>query len=388
MKLLYLMFKTHSKGFAREIFLMLQIFVSVSILNAALLPFINYFEQSSIIKKGMDNAFAYYSVPYGDAGGEDYVGKFLTDPKISDVGLTYYTLGKVNGIPADIYLYNEGMFDQLELALEEGSWVYGEHVIYMNSDLYDLCGTSESGVSVSLMEDIPIPESRTVGGIINRKNVVFDCGIAGGKPGLEVLSKDFSDLRNINSSRTRYLAIIPFDLSASSELRAKLSGAILHFGSADEAAAYAAEYNAADENGRITLLPELYANSEDRLTKTYNLQIVIGGLMALSSLFGIGGYTYLKIEAMRSQAGVYAICGCTKGKYSRIILFSQIPIIVVPVAAAFGLRNVLTMTEGENTLYSLLIAVGFACAVFILPIIVTLHIGKSRPFYTLIQEEE
>lgn len=387
MKMLYLTFKTYSKGFAREIFLMLQIFVSVSILNAAILPFVNYFEQEHIIRNCVDNSVAYYSVPYERTeGGMDYVGRFLDGGTAFEVGLSYHTIGVVNGQDADIYLYSKGMFSAVKLLLSSGQWRYDEGTVYLNQALYDKCAGEKISVDPIGIE-LPSGEALKAGGVINKKELVFDCGVAGGEPGIEALSRCFSDA-GTNGSRERFVAIIPFDLATNAELRTKLTGAVLRFDSPEAARAYAAQYAASGESGKISLMSELYSNAQKKIVKTYNLQIVIGTLMTISTLFGIGGYTYLNIQSARGQMGIYSLCGCTKRAYYLIILFSQLPVIFIPAAMAFALRNVLIMSEGTNTGLSLLIASGFVFLVFLAPVAVAAHSSRKIPFYSLIQEEE
>ena len=113
MKTLYLIYRSCSKHFVREIFLIFQITVVILLLNTAITPFVNAYQVEHIISGGMPENAVYYSRPtfYSEhAKDTDPFGMFMTDDRVGSICLTYYTQGKVNGQETDILLYNEGMF--------------------------------------------------------------------------------------------------------------------------------------------------------------------------------------------------------------------------------------------------------------------------------------
>ena len=60
MKTLYLIYKSCSKHFVREIFLIFQITVVIILLNTAITPFVNAYQVERVISDWMHKKAAYY----------------------------------------------------------------------------------------------------------------------------------------------------------------------------------------------------------------------------------------------------------------------------------------------------------------------------------------
>lgn len=386
MKTLYLIYKSCSKHFVREIFLIFQITVVIILLNTAITPFVNAYQVERVISDGMPKNAAYYSRPtfYDDQEkNANPFGIFETDERIASVCMTYYTSGKVNGQEADILLYNEGMFEYFSSILKNGEWTYDTSGIILNAALREYVGRYK--VTVTVTDDaVTLGGEYDILGTTNSKDIVYSIDAGGSAPETSQLGVNFEYIRNISPDHTPFLAIIPFDIEGNPNLLSSIGGAVLAMYDEFDAENYISSMPNNTYNGHLYLRSELSANSRNRLIGTYKVDALLSILLTVSSVFGISGYTYLKTKALQKQMGIYKICGCRNTTYAKIILMTDLILVAVSSLLAFSLRNVIVLGEGNDSMTSFLISVGFIIFICISPIILTVISARRLSFSELL----
>lgn len=386
MKTLYLIYKSCSKHFVREIFLIFQITVVIILLNTAITPFVNAYQVERVISDGMPKNAAYYSRPtfYDDQEkNANPFGIFETDERIASVCMTYYTSGKVNGQEADILLYNEGMFEYFSSILKTGEWTYDTSGIILNAALREYVGRYK--VTVTVTDDaVTLGGEYDILGTTNSKDIVYSIDAGGSAPETSQLGVNFEYIRNISPDHTPFLAIIPFDIEGNPNLLSSIGGAVLAMYDEFDAENYISCLPNNTYNGHLYLRSELSANSRNRLIGTYKVDALLSILLTVSSVFGISGYTYLKTKALQKQMGIYKICGCRNTTYAKIILMTDLILVAVSSLLAFSLRNVIVLGEGNDSMTSFLISVGFIIFICISPIILTVISARRLSFSELL----
>ena len=82
--------------------------------------------------------------------------------------------------------------------------------------------------------------------------------------------------------------------------------------------------------------------------------------------------------------GIYKICGCRNTTYAKIILMTDLILVAVSSLLAFSLRNVIVLGEGNDSMASFLISVGFIVFICISPIILTVVSARRLSFSELL----
>lgn len=386
MKTLYLIYRSCSKHFVREIFLIFQITVVIILLNTAITPFVNAYRVERVISDGMPENAAYYSRPtfYGEQEKDtDPFGIFEADDRVASVCLTYRTHGKVNGQETDIILYNKGMFEHFSSVLKSGKWTYDTSGIILNAALRKYMGGHKATVDVA-DDAITFGGEYDILGTANGKDIVYSIDAGGSTPETSQLGVNFEYIRNTSPDHTPFLAIIPFDIEGSSDLLSSVGGAVLVMREGVDAGNYISGLPDDTYNGHLYLRSDLSANSRKRLIGTYKIDALLSILLAVSSVFGISGYTYLKTKALQKQMGIYKICGCRNTTYAKIILMTDLILVAVSSLLAFSLRNVIVLGEGNDSMASFLISVGFIVFICISPIILTVVSARRLSFSELL----
>ena len=387
MKTLYLIYRSCSKHFVREIFLIFQITVVILLLNTAITPFVNAYQVEHIISGGMPENAVYYSRPtfYSEhAKDTDPFGMFMTDDRVGSICLTYYTQGKVNGQETDILLYNEGMFKHFSSLLKNGEWVYDTSGIILNEALREYVGDHKATVTVA-DDAVTFSGEYNILGSVNAGDIVYNIVAGGSEPEISQLGVNFEYVRNTSATpHTPFLAIIPFDFESAPELLSSVGGAVLIMRNGTNAEKYISDLPDGTYNGHLYLRSELSANSQKRLIGTYKVDALLSILLTVSSVFGISGYTYLKTNALQKQMGIYKLCGCRNTTYAKIILMTDLILVAASALLAFSLRNVIILGEGNDSTASFLISVGFIAFICISPIILTVLSARRLSFSELL----
>ena len=89
-------------------------------------------------------------------------------------------------------------------------------------------------------------------------------------------------------------------------------------------------------------------------------------------------------EVIIPVAGIYKICGCRNTTYAKIILMTDLILVAVSSLLAFSLRNVIVLGEGNDSMTSFLISVGFIIFICISPIILTVISARRLSFSELL----
>lgn len=386
MKLLYLMYKSCSRLFIRELFLVIQMAVVIVLLNTAITPFVNYYQIEGSINKGVPENVVYYSVPTfsGDSNEKiNYFEKFENDKDVKAICLTYKTYGEINGLPADILLYNEDVFSCLSSSLQSGKWEYNTSCIYVNEQLAEY--TNDDSAEVVFAESgISEPVRLTVSGVTNPRDIVYDFGAAGSQPELTRLASDFQYIRDTSVQHTPFLALIPFDFDASPYVSLSAQGAILVLADDITPDDIMDKYADIDLNGSLYRKSTLTGNSLNRLISTYKFDAMLAVLLMISTIFGIGGYTYLKAKSLQKQMGVYKLLGCRNNTFCKIVLFTNAVLVVLASGIALAVQQFVVLGEGNSQMASGIIAIAFMVIISIVPTILTLYSSSKLAFTELI----
>lgn len=381
MKLLYLMYKSCSKFFIRELFLILQITIVIILLNTTITPFVNHYQTESVIANGLPDNAVYYSVPFASDTGNtvDYFEQFYTMDEVSAVCLTCYTAGEINEESADIIFYNREMFEYMGSVLKNGEWHYDPDGCYVNETFYNNFGDVKVGVVIPRL-NVTFTEQLKILGTTNKRDVVYNIRAAGSQPEISVIGTNFEYLRNQNPERQQYLAIIPYDFSTLDRSKFQINGAILILKDGVAPQAFVEKYANETTNGNLYLINELVSTSVSRIIKTYKIEAMGAILLAISSAFGIGGYTFLKTKTLQKQMGIYRICGCRTRTFNQIVLITNALLLLFPMMLAFVSRNYIVLGEGIDSTASFLIAFGFVTLIYLIPIIITLRFSGKLSF--------
>lgn len=175
-------------------------------------------------------------------------------------------------------------------------------------------------------------------------------------------------VRHLIPTRTKLLAIVPFDIRANHPTYDMIGGAIIELQDSSESTDFVREYNASLRSGKMFLKMDLEANSIRRLVGTYKYDALISILVSISTLLGVGGYTYLRLDDLKKQMGIYIFCGCPFKLYSTIIIMLNIILLTVPAVVAYYTRNILVLSEGYDSIGSFAIAFVFVLGVSLIPI--------------------
>ena len=389
MKTLYLMYKASSRFFLKELFLILQMVIVIVLLNSAITPFINYRRLERVVFDGLPENSLFYSAPlevHGifDNKSPDYLSVFESNEDVAAICKTYrVSSNRINGEYANVILYNSAVFEELAPLLKSGEWRYDTDGVYVNSALEKLLGNGTASIELALnYEDFQngntIKLKRRVIGVINAHDVVYDFS----GPSVEGMGTDFEYERNINPEHPKLLALVPYDFE-NGEVKPIAACAVLKLQDGVEPEEFAGRYSKNDLNGDLTLKPDLRAYDIKRLVGIYRLDLMLGILLLLSSVFGIGGYTYLKTKLLQKQMGIYTICGCKKSMYRSIVLLTNAIIVAVSVALAFVFKDFVD-SEGYDTTASIIIAASVAACVYLVPVIMTLHSAARLSFSKLL----
>lgn len=386
MKTLYLIYKSCSKHFAKEIFLILQITTVIILLNTAITPFVNNFRLERAVLKGIPENAVYCSRPtfyYEGEKNEDPFKIFNADTRVENVCMTYYTSGEVNGLKADILLYSKGVFDNFSSVLKNGHWTYDTSGIYLNEALQKY--TSGKRVSVDVSDGtLAFSDEYGISGTTNKEDIVYRIDVGGSAPEISQIAVNFEYIRNISTAHTPFLAIIPFDFDGRPDLLSSLGGSVLVLKSGVDPNEYVSDLSEKSYSGQLCLLSELRENSRHRIEETYKFDSLLAVLLAVSAVFGISGYTYLKTKSLQKQMGIYKICGCKNTAYAKIILLTNLILVTVSSLAAFLLRNIISLGEGNDSAASFLISITFIVFICLAPIIITLSSVKRLTFSELL----
>lgn len=388
MKMLYLLYKSCSRHFKSEILIMIQVFVAIVLLNTSIIPFVKFGQIHYWIADKMPDEMVYYSIPTFaplDSGDTyDYFSVLYSDNRIKSICLTYHTVGYINGEKADIYLYSPEVFNYLNSPLASGSWDYKNNAIYINQGVVSKFGEIDE-YEVTVNDSLFNFQGRySTVGIINKNDIVFDITQAGDHPEYSEVGIDYSGLRHLIPTRTKLLAIVPFDIRANHPTYDMIGGAIIELQDSSESTDFVREYNASLRSGKMFLKMDLEANSIRRLVGTYKYDALISILVSISTLLGVGGYTYLRLDDLKKQMGIYIFCGCPFKLYSTIIIMLNIILLTVPAVVAYYTRNILVLSEGYDSIGSFAIAFVFVLGVSLIPITITLFSSKKSSLMQLI----
>lgn len=388
MKLLYLLYKTCTKHFKSELLMMVQVFVVVILLNTSIIPFVKYSQLHYWIASKIPDEMVYYSVPtFAPLYGEDafdYFTSLHTDTRIKSICFTYHTVGYVNGEKADVYLYSPDVFAFLNGPLESGSWNYSEEVVYINQGIHAAFDNSQEYEIIVKDNLFSIQGTFTTAGIINDHDIVFDITRAGAHPEYSEIGIDYSGIRHLTPTHTQLLAIIPFDFLKYRSSCEMIGGALIELCEGIDPEAFAQEYNLSSAGGAMFLKSDLEKNSLKRLVGTYKYDALISILVSISTLFGIGGYTYLRLDDLKKQMGIYLLCGCPPKLFSKIIIILNIILLTIPAMLAYYARNILVLSEGYDSIWSFIIALVFVCGVSAIPLTVTIYTSRKLSLTQLI----
>ena len=386
MKTLYLIYKSCSKFFIKELFLIFQITIVIILLNTAITPFVNYYQVEHVVSRGMPENAVYYSRPtfYSEQDmPEDIFETIGLQKNISAVCMTYLTFGKINGQSADILLYNQGLFDNFSSILQSGDWIYDPSGIYLNAALKQYLGNQKVSVEIS-DNTITFNDEYMILGTINSKDIVYHIDVGGSQPEISQIGTNFEYIRNIAVEHTPFLAIIPFDFECNNYILSTVGGAVLIANDGITAKEFISNNSTNTYSGHLYPLKSLVENSLNRLVGTYKIDALLSILLSVSAIFGISGYTYLKTKALQKQMGIYKLCGCRNTTYSKIILLTDLFIVGISALVAFALRNIIVLGEGNDSMASFLISVGFILFVCIAPAVITIISAKRLSFSELL----
>lgn len=386
MKTLYLIYKSCSKLFIKEIFLIFQITIVIILLNTAITPFVNYYQVEHIVSKGMPENAVYYSRPIFYSEQDKPADPFETidlQKKISAVCMTYLTFGKVNGQSADILLYNQGMFENFSSILQSGDWIYDTSGIYLNAALKQSVGNQKVSVEIS-DNTMALNDEYEILGTTNSKDIVYYIDVGGSQPEISQIGINFEYIRNTTVEHTPFLAIIPFDFECNNNVLSSVGGAVLVTNDGITAKEFISNYSDNTYSGHLYLRKNLIENSLNRLVGTYKIDALLSILLSVSAIFGISGYTYLKTKALQKQMGIYKLCGCRNTTYSKIILLTDLILVSISALLAFSLRNIIVLGEGNDSMASFLISVGFILFICISPVVITIISTRRLSFSELL----
>lgn len=386
MKTLYLIYKSCSKGFIKEVFLIFQITIVIILLNTAITPFVNYYQVEHVVTGGMPNNSVYYSRPtfFNEQEKDtDPFKAFVSDERVAAICITYRTYGNVNGQDADILLYNKEMFKFFSPVLSSGKWHYNTSGIFLNASLMEYVGSQNVSVEIN-NNTIVLNCDYEVLGTTNSKDIVYCIDVGGSQPEISQIGVNFDYIRNTSTEHTPFLAIIPFDFESNPNLLSSVGGAVIVTKEGIDDKEFISDIPDSTYSGHLYLLSELIGNSWNRLIGTYKIDALLSILLSISAVFGISGYTYLKTKSLQKQMGIYKICGCRNATYSKIILLTNLAIVAISSLFAFWLRDIIILGEGNDSAASFLISVGFIVFVCILPIVITIISSRRLSFSELL----
>lgn len=133
-------------------------------------------------------------------------------------------------------------------------------------------------------------------GIINPHDIVYDLKSAGSQPEYSEIGSDYSQLRHLVPSRPQLLAIVPFDIMEHHASCEMIGGTVVKLEEDISPAAFVESFNASNLNEKMFLRSALEENSMKRLIGLYRFDALVCILVSVSALFGIGGYTYLRLD--------------------------------------------------------------------------------------------
>lgn len=386
MKTLYLMYKACSRFFLKELFLIIQMVIVIVLLNSSITPFVNYRRVERVSYDSLPTNSLVYSKPIGNpfANDEaDYLSVFNSNEDIEAIIKTHRVHATINGMSANVILYNKDLFEQLPSLLSSGEWRYDTNGVYVNSELAGIIGGGMACIEFDLplndySDDVIITIERRPIGVIKATEVVYDFDA----PSADRMATDFQYDRNVHPETPRLLALVPYDFENPKD--GIISGcAVLKLRNGVQPEEFANRYSKTTLNGDLVLKPALRAESLRRLINIYRLDFMIGIMLLLSSFFGIGGYTYLKTKLLQKQMGIYTICGCKKSIYRRIVLLTNAVIVAVAVALALTFKDIID-SEGYDTSASLAIAATVAVCVYLVPVIMTVVSASRLSFSKLL----
>ncbi len=386
MKTLYLMYKACSRFFLKELFLILQMSIVIVLLNSAITPFVNYRRVERVSYDSLPTNSLVYSEPIGNPfvnDETDYLSVFESNVDVEAVIKTYYASALINGASADVILYNRAVFEHLPSLLDSGEWLYDTDGVYVNSALSNHIGSGKARIELYLSFDDSSADGayvmeRTPAGRIKSTEVAYNFTA----PSADCMATDFQYERNVHPETPRLLALVPYDFENMKD--GITSGcAVLKLRDGVQPEEFAGRYSKANLNGNLVLKPALRAESCKRLINLYRLDLMLGIMLLISSIFGIGGYTYLKTKLLQKQMGIYTICGCKKSIYRRIVLLTNAVIVAIAVALALTFKDIID-GEGYDTSASLAIAAAVAVCVYLVPVIMTVASASRLSFSKLL----
>lgn len=307
MKLLFLMRKTCTRHFKGELLIMIQIFIAVVLLNTSLIPFVKYWQLHNWIADGVPSNMVYYSAPtfalLDSQNSVDYISQLYADDRIAAIFLTYHTIGYINGEKADIYLYSPEVFTTLNSILASGNWAFQEHTVFVNKGVRANLGDAATYKITVHDKLFDLDIECTSAGIINPHDIVYDLKSAGSQPEYSEIGLDYSQLRHLVPSRSQLLAIVPFDIIKHHASCEMIGGTVAKLEEGISPAAFVESFNASNLSGKMFLLSALEENSMKRLIGLYRFDALVCILVFVSALFGIGGYTYLRLDELKKTNG-------------------------------------------------------------------------------------
>lgn len=390
MKMLYLVYRSFSPRLKSEILLVVQIWAVITLLNASIIPFVEYGQLKQIIADEIPENMVYYSVPtFARTSHEeyDYISQFFSDEQVNSICLTYHTVGYVNGCKADIYLYNREMLECIKGGVIDGDWRCEEKSIFINQGIKDSLGLCKEYELQVKNEFFQIAGSYLFAGMINKRDIVYDISYAGSEPEYGQLGIDYSNVRYLNPTHTDLLAIVPFDFS-NMDSYAAFDGALLCLNSGIDKEAFINAYNNSEKNGQMISLKGMEENSVKRLIGAYKFDALISILLAVSTIFGIGGYTYVKLDGLKKQIGIYYLCGCPKHLFSVVVIISNCLILAISVMLAFYSRNLIVLSEGNDSFWSFIISSVFTSIALFVPLLAVIRTAKKLSFSQLVYGDD
>ncbi len=372
MKLLYLIYKSCSRFFIREILLMIQVFIVIVLLNAAITPLVNNAALDEKMQSGIPKGSLYYSVPFGETNAMSFIGKLEEQRGIRAICKSYGTSGFVNDATADIVFYNKAVFENLETVLQKGTWEFSQGGVFVNSPLYNDFGNVEYTVTVP---EIGFSKTCSVQGVIYDSEIVYDFRASRSEPSIACLGTDFIYKRNTSDSSTDYLVIIPVEDEFFENCEA--DAAIVVVDPDIVSGDYIQELEAMF-SGSFCDLDTMSATEYKRIVETFKNEILIGILLLISTLFGIGGYSYLKVKKLERQMSVYLICGCTVGRCLSISVVSSAILMLIPTITAFCTRRSIVLSEGYDSMTAFLIVLVIVIFAMFMPLLMTVFTFRKK----------
>ncbi len=354
---------------------MAQIFAVIVLLNNSIIPYGNlYMRLENSLNTLPQNALKYLKPMFSardTENGTDYISRFFGSEDFSDVCICYRTYGTINGIESYILLYNKALIENSLIKLSDGKWEYGTERVYLDRNAYKKTG-KETSVEVNIFN---VSDSGTLSGKyhvsgILRNDIVFDT-----QPDYYTdFEAEFAEMPD----GPQMMAIIPYEFEESGFDMSLVSQCLLLCKDGIIPEEYAEQFNEGDNNGSLRSIHELKKDNIRTTLITYSFEAVLGILLCISSVFGIGAYTWLKIILLKKQMGIYFLCGCPKSFYYRIILLGDLILLIIPVISAFCIGGGISAFKTAGSLFSLFAAIGYVTVIFCVPLAVSLYsLGKN-----------